>query len=168
LQVVRVLNSATARVSTKTLSMVTGCDCTTIPLMVVQNVPCVATNEVVRRMKKPHYTDHCLHLTNASDSGVFVGTTVSPINGHLLDVYIWTDIGIRQRQVCIRYDESGEKYIGCHGTPEEWSNPKREVQDVNGDMVLASCFDGPAMELVRAFLVQERKSNVREETYKES
>lgn len=109
------------------------------------------------KKKQPYYPDHCEHLKCAC--GVFVGSTVSP-NGDPIDVYIWggdSCTGYRHRELCVRYGESGEQYFSPFSTPEEWSNPKRVVQDVNGKMMLASCFDGPAMELVRAFLAKETR-----------
>lgn len=104
-------------------------------------------------MKKPHYTDHCQHLQDGNAKGVFVGTTVHPIHGEILDVYIWGPA--ERREVCIRYGESGEQYASCFGTPEVWSDSKRTVS-YNDKLVLASRFDGPAMELVRAYLAREK------------
>lgn len=111
-------------------------------------------------MRTPHYTDHCRHLTNGD---IFVGSTIAPINGHPIDVYIWYSYlppacEPNPRNVCIRFGQAPDEYIGCYGSPEEWSDPKREVQDVEGDMAPASYFDGPAMELVRAYLEKEKLS----------
>lgn len=103
--------------------------------------------------KKPYFTDRCEHLSK--DRGVFVGSTVFPINGKPIDVYIWKDTR-GKRELCLRYGENGEQYMSPFGTPEEWSDPNRMTQDGMGDMVPASCFDGPAMELVRAFLEREK------------
>lgn len=107
--------------------------------------------------RTPFWPDKCEHLKpNCASSGVFVGSTVSP-NGEKWDVYIWNgEPWTKHREVCIRYGAEGYQYICCYDTPEQWSNTHRLV-NYKDKLVLASEFDGSAMELVRAYLEKEKE-----------
>jgi len=98
-------------------------------------------------MKEPHYPDRCGHLGD----GGFVGTTVSPTSGLLVDVYLYHDPAEGVQKVCLRYGAEDHEYSSPYPTAVRWSDPRRTVHS-GGKVVLASVFDGPAMELVRAYL----------------
>ena len=90
-----------------------------------------------------------------------MGTTISPDGEQKIDVYVYSHGQPAEpyEEVCIRFGSQPSEYRTSEGiTPEDWCDAKRVVLLPGGKTVPAARFDGPAMELVRAFYERKKEA----------